>query len=74
MFPEALALLQQSVVQGGGETSVWELGALNLALPRRKQLMGMGPSPVSRPVLHLAGECFNLASLMDTTKVSAHPA
>lgn len=70
MFPEALALLQQSVVQGGGETSVWELGALNLALPQRKQFMGMGPSPVSRPVLHLAGECFNLASLMDTTKVS----
>lgn len=65
MFPEALALLQQRVVEGGGEMSVWEPGALNLTLPPRKQFMGTGPSPVSRPILLLAGECFNLASLMD---------
>lgn len=65
MFPEALALLQQRVVEGGGEMSVWEPGALKLTLPPRKQFMGTGPSPVSRPILLLAGECFNLASLMD---------
>lgn len=47
-----------------------EPGALNLTLPPRKQFMGMGPFPISRPILHLAGEGFNLASVMDTTTVT----
>lgn len=67
---EALALLQQSVAEGGGEMPARELGALRGGLPPRKQLVGMGPSPVSCPILHLAGGCFNLPALVDMTKVT----
>lgn len=57
LFPEALALLQQSVVKSGGGMSVWEPAALNLVMLPRKQFMGMGPPYISHPFLHLAGEC-----------------
>lgn len=57
LFPEALALLQQSMVKSGGGMSVWELAALNLVMPLRKQSLGIGPPCISYPCLHWTGEC-----------------
>ncbi|OWK61855.1 hypothetical protein RLOC_00001145 [Lonchura striata] len=56
LFPEALALLQQSVVKSGGGMSVWELAALNLVMPLRKQSLGMRSLCISHPCLHWTGK------------------
>lgn len=64
MFPEALALLQQRNVFFGA-------GSPGSRTSTEKTIHGNG-SYCFTSILHLAGECFNLSSLMNRTKVTLH--